>query len=266
MRRPIDSCPFWKAWRGRVGTILTSWRGWADPRKEPREGDTELYVRVRLSVKSCLGFSFHLSRPTMHASRPLGLLRTSVFATYTTRPTPHRHLALSYLVLRYDECSAHRMAAPLSLDPDILSLGQLHLLIPVVAQAINLLPFSNHRIINIVTAIVPARTDAERGLSAELAALDAKLEHSANPLDIMSPLITVLVNARPIAIRKERSIALDARNQKAELYALIARNQELAEYLARELDVDFDALVEERGTTQGCLIELEDYGHIKVKP
>ncbi|KAF6741887.1 hypothetical protein DFP72DRAFT_941283 [Ephemerocybe angulata] len=61
-----------------------------------------------------------------------------------------------------------------------------------------------------------------------------------------SPLITALVKGRPIAISKERSIALDARNQNAELYALLARNQELAEYLVRELDVDFDALVEVR--------------------
>ncbi|KAF6753801.1 hypothetical protein DFP72DRAFT_900608 [Ephemerocybe angulata] len=71
----------------------------------------------------------------------------------------------------------------------------------------------------------------------------------ANFFLLGSPFITALVNGRPIAIGKERSIALDARNQNAELYTLLARNQELAEYLVRELDVDFDALVERKAAS-----------------
>ncbi|KAF6743138.1 hypothetical protein DFP72DRAFT_1053433 [Ephemerocybe angulata] len=66
---------------------------------------------------------------------------------------------------------------------------------------------------------------------------------------LVPPLSFAHVSLLDEAISKERSIALDARNQKAELYALVARNQELAEYLARELDVDFDALVERKAAS-----------------
>ncbi|KAF6745316.1 hypothetical protein DFP72DRAFT_926344 [Ephemerocybe angulata] len=80
----------------------------------------------------------------------------------------------------------------------------------------------------------------------------------ANFFLLGSPFITALVNGRPIAIGKERSIALDARNQNAELYALLARNQELAEYLVRELDVDFDALVERKAASESSSSKTVD--------